>query len=274
MECRPTSSLAGIQFSAEQMNTSAPLVEMRHISKHFGGIQALDDARLELHPGEVLGVLGHNGAGKSTLVKILAGAETANEGSILINGQTVHIANPNDARRFGIETIYQELALCGNLNAPANLFMGRELNSWGFLRKRAMKEETDKALRRLNIRIHSLDNEVQSMSGGQRQCIAIGRAVHFDTRILIMDEPTAALGMEESRKVMDLIAELKNQGLGIIWISHDIHEVYSFTDRITILNGGRNVITANTREFSQDEIVSMIISGRPVGRSTAVGETG
>ena len=256
------------------MNTSAPLVEMRHISKHFGGIQALDDARLELHSGEVLGVLGHNGAGKSTLVKILAGAETANEGSILINGQTVQIADPNDARRFGIETIYQELALCGNLNAPANLFMGRELNSWGFLRKRAMKEETGRALRRLNIRIHSLDNEVQSMSGGQRQCIAIGRAVHFDTRILIMDEPTAALGMEESRKVMDLIAELKNQGLGIIWISHDIHEVYSFTDRITILKGGRNVITAKTREFSQDEIVSMIISGRPVERPPAVGETG
>ena len=142
---------------------------------------------------------------------------------------------------------YQELALCGNLHAPANVFMGRELHSWGFLHKRAMKEEASKALSRLNIRIPSMESEVQLMSGGQRQCISIGRAVHFDTKILIMDEPTAALGMEESRKVMDLIVELKSQGLGIIWISHDIHEVYNFTDRITILSGGRNVITAGTR---------------------------
>ncbi len=246
------------------MNMAAPLVEMRNISKQFGGVQALTDAHLDLFPGEVLGVLGHNGAGKSTLVKILAGAETANEGSILIGGREATIADPNDARHFGIETIYQELALCGNLDAPANLFMGRELHKWGFLRQRAMQEEAREALSRLNIRIPSLETEVRLMSGGQRQCISISRAVHFDTRILIMDEPTAALGMEESRKVMDLIEELKSQGLGIIWISHDIHEVYNFTDRITILSGGRNVITASTRTFLQDEIVSMIISGRPV----------
>ena len=253
------------------MSTLSPLVEMQNISKHFGGVQALMGAHLDLFPGEVLGVLGHNGAGKSTLIKILAGAELANEGSISIDGREVHIADPNDARRYGIETIYQELALCGNLHAPANLFMGRELHSWGFLRKRAMKEEAEEALSRLNIRIPSLDSEVQLMSGGQRQCISISRAVHFDTKIMIMDEPTAALGMEESRKVMDLIEELKSQGLGIIWISHDIHEVYNFTDRITILSAGRNVITARTREFTQDEIVSMIISGRPVAGSSHSG---
>ena len=253
------------------MNMAAPLVEMRNISKQFGGVQALTDAHLDLFPGEVLGVLGHNGAGKSTLVKILAGAETANEGSILIGGREAAIADPNDARHFGIETIYQELALCGNLDAPANLFMGRELHKWGFLRQRAMQEEAREALSRLNIRIPSLETEVRLMSGGQRQCISISRAVHFDTRILIMDEPTAALGMEESRKVMDLIDELKSQGLGIIWISHDIHEVYNFTDRITILSGGRNVITASTRTFLQDEIVSMIISGRPVEGSVQAG---
>ena len=253
------------------MNMAAPLVEMRNISKQFGGVQALTDAHLDLFPGEVLGVLGHNGAGKSTLVKILAGAETANEGSILIAGREAAIADPNDARHFGIETIYQELALCGNLDAPANLFMGRELHKWGFLRQRAMQEEAREALSRLNIRIPSLETEVRLMSGGQRQCISISRAVHFDTRILIMDEPTAALGMEESRKVMDLIDELKSQGLGIIWISHDIHEVYNFTDRITILSGGRNVITASTRTFLQDEIVSMIISGRPVEGSAQAG---
>ena len=253
------------------MNTTTALVEMRRISKHFGGVQALIDAHLNLKAGEVLGILGHNGAGKSTLIKILAGAESANEGAVFIEGREVRIDDPNDARRFGIETIYQELALCGNLNAPANVFMGRELHKWGFLRKRAMKEEADKALRRLNIRIPSLDSEVQSMSGGQRQCISIGRAVHFDTKILIMDEPTAALGMEESERVIELIVELRNQGLGIIWISHDIHEIYNFTDRITILNGGRNVITAATRDFTKDEIVSMIISGRPVERIRGAG---
>ena len=246
------------------MSTHKPLVEMHNITKHFGGVRALVDAHLNLYPGEVLGVLGHNGAGKSTLIKILSGAETANTGSIHIEGSEATITDPNVARRYGIETIYQELALCGNLHAPANVFMGRELHSWGFLHKRAMKEEASKALSRLNIRIPSMESEVQLMSGGQRQCISIGRAVHFDTKILIMDEPTAALGMEESRKVMDLIVELKSQGLGIIWISHDIHEVYNFTDRITILSGGRNVITAGTRDYSQDEIVSMIISGRPI----------
>ena len=233
------------------MTNTTPLVEMRRISKHFGGLQALADAHLELFPSEVLGILGHNGAGKSTLIKILAGAETANEGSIFVEGREVQISDPNDARGYGIETIYQELALCGNLSAPANLFMGRELHRWGFLRKKEMKDEAAKALRRLNIRIESLDAEVESMSGGQRQAISIGRAVHFDTKILIMDEPTAALGMEESRMVMELIVELKKQGLGIIWISHDIHEVYNFTDRITILNGGRNVITAPTRDYTQ-----------------------
>lgn len=246
-----------------------PLVEMRHISKHFGGLEALKDVQLELYPGEVLGVLGHNGAGKSTLIKILAGAQKASEGAIFVEGHEAHIDDPNDARAYGIETIYQELALCGNLNAPANLYMGRELHRWGFLRKKAMKEEADKALSRLNIRIKSLDSEVESMSGGQRQAISISRAVHFDTKILIMDEPTAALGMEESKMVMELTVELKKRGIGIIWISHDIHEVYNFTDRITILHGGRNVVTAPTQDFTQDEIVSMIISGRAVERDSA-----
>ncbi len=245
---------------------SNSLVEMRSISKNFGGLQALKNVSLELYSGEVLGVLGHNGAGKSTLIKILAGAETSSAGTILVDGRETQVRGPKDARACGIETIYQELALCGNLNAPSNLYMGREINKWGFLDKKAMKKETASALRRLNIRINSLETEVETMSGGQRQAISISRAVHFDTKILIMDEPTAALGMDESKQVMDLTVELKKQGLGIIWISHDIHEVYNFTDRITILHGGENVITGPTRDFTEDEIVSMIISGRPVER--------
>lgn len=242
---------------------------MEGISKHFGGVQALTDVEVELYPGEVVGILGHNGAGKSTLIKILAGAQRADSGRIFIRGEEAVINDPNDARAYGIETIYQELALCGNLDAPANLFMGREVEKFGFLDKRHMARETRKILDKLGIRIPSLAREVESMSGGQRQSISIGRAVYFDAKILIMDEPTAALGMEESKLVIDLIGELKSNGIGIFWISHDIHDVYAFTDRITILKGGRNVVTCGTTDCTQDEIVSMIISGKPIPKLAA-----
>ncbi|MEH6727371.1 MAG: ATP-binding cassette domain-containing protein, partial [Hyphomicrobiales bacterium] len=182
---------------------SQPLVSMKGISKHFAGIQALENVNMELFAGEVVGLLGHNGAGKSTLIKILAGAETADSGTIHVRGQEVTISTPNDARDLGIETIYQELALCGNLDAPANLFMGRELNKGGFLDKSTMRLETQKILKKLGIKISSVDSEVINLSGGQRQAISIGRAVYFDAKILIMDEPTAALGMEETKLVID-----------------------------------------------------------------------
>lgn len=243
---------------------AVPLVSMKGISKHFGGIQALENVDVELFAGEVVGLLGHNGAGKSTLIKILAGAESADSGVIQIRGQETSISNPNDARDLGIETIYQELALCGNLDAPANLFMGRELVRNGFLDKRKMRDETVQVLNRLGIKIGSVDNEVLYLSGGQRQAISIGRAVYFDAKILIMDEPTAALGMEETKLVIELIQELKERELGIFWISHDIHDVYEFTDRIIILNGGKNVVSCETKSCTPDEIVSMIITGRPV----------
>lgn len=237
---------------------------MEGISKHFGGVQALMDVDVELYAGEVIGILGHNGAGKSTLIKILAGAEQADEGRIFIRGEEASISNPNDARAHGIETIYQELALCGNLDAPSNLFMGREIESFGLLDKAKMRKETASITKKLGIKIKSLDVEVENLSGGQRQSIAIGRAVYFDAKILIMDEPTAALGMEETKLVIDLIQELKKTGIGIFWISHDIHDVYAFTDRISILKGGRNVVTCETSACTQDQIVSMIISGQPV----------
>ena len=246
------------------MVDDAPLVRMEGISKNFGGLRALKNVDVELRAGEVMGILGHNGAGKSTLIKILAGAEQADAGRIFIRGEEVEISNPNDARDHGIETIYQELALCGNLDAPANLFMGRETERFGVLDKRYMHKETGAILDKLGIRIASLDVEVEKLSGGQRQSIAIGRAVCFDARILIMDEPTAALGMEETRLVIDLIQELKQSGIGIFWISHDIHDVYEFTDRISILKGGSNVVTCPTTACTQDEIVSMIITGKAV----------
>ena len=246
------------------MQNDPPLVRMEGISKHFGGVRALMDVDVELYAGEVIGILGHNGAGKSTLIKILAGAEQADEGRIFIRGEEASISNPNDARAHGIETIYQELALCGNLDAPSNLFMGREIESFGLLDKAKMRKETASITKKLGIKIKSLDVEVENLSGGQRQSIAIGRAVYFDAKILIMDEPTAALGMEETKLVIDLIQELKKTGIGIFWISHDIHDVYAFTDRISILKGGRNVVTCETSACTQDQIVSMIISGQPV----------
>ena len=246
------------------MVDDAPLVRMEGISTNFGGLRALKNVDVELRAGEVMGILGHNGAGKSTLIKILAGAEQADAGRIFIRGEEVEISNPNDARDHGIETIYQELALCGNLDAPANLFMGRETERFGVLDKRYMHKETGAILDKLGIRIASLDVEVEKLSGGQRQSIAIGRAVYFDARILIMDEPTAALGMEETRLVIDLIQELKQSGIGIFWISHDIYDVYEFTDRISILKGGSNVVTCPTTACTQDEIVSMIITGKAV----------
>ena len=253
-----------VPVSEPGMTDDTPLVRMKGISKSFGGLQALKDVDVELRSGEVMGILGHNGAGKSTLVKILAGAEQADAGRIFIQGEEVTISNPNDARGHGIETIYQELALCGNLDAPANLFMGRETERFGVIDKRYMRKETGAILDKLGIRIESLDVEVEKLSGGQRQSIAIGRAVYFDARILIMDEPTAALGMEETGLVIDLIQELKNSGIGIFWISHDIHDVYEFTDRISILRGGQNVVTCPTTACTQDEIVSMIITGQVV----------
>ena len=249
------------------MSHDTPLVEMRRISKWFGGLQALSNVSVDLYPGEIVGIVGHNGAGKSTLVKVLSGAHEASEGEIRIGGKEVSIRTPADARSHGIETIYQELALCGNLDAPANLFLGREPNLWGVLRKNYMKEEAASALKTLHIRVKSLESDVETMSGGQRQAISIGRAVYFKAKILIMDEPTAALGMEESKMVIDLMQELKRAGIGVFWVSHDIHDIYAFTDRISILKGGRNVLTCKTRDFTQDEIVSMIISGKPLRKS-------
>ena len=184
------------------------------------------------------------------------------------------IQNPNDARQYGIETIYQELALCGNLDAPSNLFMGRESEKLGLLNQAYMRSETDSIVRRLGIKIKSLNVEVERLSGGQRQSIAIGRAVYFEAKILIMDEPTAALGMEETKPCHRFDTGTQKKRIGIFWISHDIHDIYAFTDRIAILKGGRNVVTCETKACSQDEIVSMIISGRPARslRSNQVAE--
>ncbi len=240
-----------------------PLVEMRNISKHFGGVHALENVSADLYPGEVVGLVGHNGAGKSTLIKILSGAYAADGGEIYVNGEQVSIRNPRDAKAQGIETIYQALALAENLPAPANVFLGRELTTAvGALDDDAMEAETRKVLNRLDLKIQSLKESVRNLSGGQRQAIAIGRAIHFNAKILIMDEPTAALGPQETQKVGQLIKGLKKEGIGIFLISHDIHDVFDLCDRVTVLHNGHVVGTCRTDEVSKDDVLGMIILGK------------
>ena len=233
-----------------------PLVEMKRISKSFGGVHAVQDVSIDLYPGEVLGLLGHNGAGKSTLIKILSGAYTADEGEIFLSGKKVSIRAPRDAKAHGVETIYQALALADNLTAPANIFLGRELTGpLGALDDDKMENETRKILDRLELKIGSLRDTVRNFSGGQRQAIAIGRAVYFNAKVLIMDEPTAALGPQETQRVGKLIEQLKKEGLGIFLISHDIHDVFDLADRVSVMHNGRLVGTHATKDVSKDEVL-------------------
>ena len=242
---------------------TAPLVEMRDIHLAFGGIKAVDGASVDLHEGEVVGLLGHNGAGKSTLIKVLSGAYRADAGEIRVRGEAAEIASPRDARRYGIETIYQTLALADNLEAAANIFLGREiLTRWGTLDDAAMEAATRQVMGRLNPHFRRFKEPVRALSGGQRQSVAIARAIHFDARILIMDEPTAALGPAETAQVGELVKQLKAQGIGIFLISHDIHDVFDLADRISVMKNGRLVGTARVADITKDEALGMIILGK------------
>jgi D-xylose transport system ATP-binding protein len=242
-----------------------PLVAMRDISKRYGGVQALAGARLEAWPGEVHALVGDNAAGKSSLIKILSGAVAMVGGEIVMDGRPAHIRGPRDAKALGIETVYQDLALADNLDVPANIFLGRELTRSGLLRpfldRRRMEEEARRLLGRLKINMPNIRQKVRSMSGGQRQCIAIARAVCFDARIVILDEPTAALGVEETRKVHDLIREMRVHGLAVVIICHNLNHVFELADRITVMKTGRTVGTRRTAETRHDEILRMIVTG-------------
>ena len=250
--------------------TGTPLVEMRDMQKAFGGIRAVDHVTIDLYPGEVVGVLGHNGAGKSVLMKMLSGALPRDGGEIWVNGVRAEIANPRDARRYQIETIYQYLALADNLDAAANMFLGRELvTPFGMVDEAAMEAETRKIMSRLNPNFRRYTTPVAGLSGGQRQSVAIARAVYFNARILIMDEPTAALGVAETRMVAELIGELKRQGIGIFLIDHDIHQVMNLCDRASVMKNGRLVGTVRVDEVTGDDLLGMIIAGKLPGQSAA-----
>jgi len=237
-----------------------PLVEMRDIKVAFGGVHAVDGVSIDLYEGEVMGLVGGNGAGKSTLMRVLSGAHPANSGQILVDGQPVRIDNTRDAKRLNIETIYQTLALADNIAAPGNVFLGRELTTpFGSLDDGAMESATREVMGRLNPNFTNFRQPVVSLSGGQRQAVAIARAVHFNARILIMDEPTAALGITEQKKVLDLVNRLKDQGIGIIIISHQLLDVFSVADRLVIMRRGVKVGERKTKETSHNEIVSLIV---------------
>ena len=250
-----------------------PLIEMKDISIAFGGIKAVDQASVDLYPGEVVGLLGHNGAGKSTLIKILSGAYSRDSGSILVDGEEATITNPRHAKEYGIETIYQTLALADNVDAAANLYLGRELlTRWGTLDDSAMEAETRKVMGRLNPNFKRFKDPVKQLSGGQRQSVAIARAIHFNARILIMDEPTAALGPQETDQVGELIKQLKAEGIGIFLISHDIHDVFDLADRVAVMKNGKMVGYAKTDDVTKDEVLGMIILGKcPKGATAGPG---
>ena len=246
-----------------QQSRGTPLVEMQNISIAFGGIKAVDHASIDLFPGEVVGLLGHNGAGKSTLIKVLSGAYKRDAGQIKVEGKEVAINNPRDAKAQGIETIYQTLALADNVDAAANLYLGRELKTkLGTLDDSAMEAETRKVMFRLNPNFRRFKEPVSKLSGGQRQSVAIARAIHFNARILIMDEPTAALGPQETAQVGELIKQLKAEGIGIFLISHDLHDVFDLADRLVVMKNGKVVGTARTKDVTHDEVLGMIIAGK------------
>jgi simple sugar transport system ATP-binding protein len=250
--------------------TVTPIVEMVNIHKRFGAVQALRSVSLTLNHGEVLGLVGDNAAGKSTLMKVLSGAYISDSGDILIDSQKVHITNPDDSRRLGIEMVYQDYALANNLDVSANVFLGREIVKWklgpiGMMDKKSMEEQAQNLLDRLRIEIDNVRLKVENLSGGQRQAVAIGRATAFDAKVIIMDEPTAALSVAAIGKVLDLIRELKSLGSSIIMISHRLEDVYEVSDRIIVLRHGRKVadcpVSGDIREF-RERILSYMIGAR------------
>jgi D-xylose transport system ATP-binding protein len=248
----------------------APVIAVRRAQKRFGAVHALRDVSLEAHRGEVLALLGDNGAGKSTLVKCISGVHALDEGEILLDGELVPIHSPAAARRAGIETVYQDLALFDNLTPAQNFYCGREIASptWlprglRFLNGGAMEKETAAMLDRLKVKLPKSDAPVALMSGGQRQAIAVARAALFARKVVILDEPTAALGLRESRQVLDLIAQLRDEGNAVILITHNMEQVIELADRAVVLRQGRKVGELKPTRASQQELVSMIVGAEP-----------
>lgn len=240
------------------------VVEMKGISKHFGGVTALDSVDLELRRGEIMGLVGDNGAGKSTLMKVLSGAYQADKGDIFMDGEKVEIRNPQDAFNLGIGMIYQDLALFNNLDVASNMFVGREPRRGPFrlLDKKTMYARAEDLIREMRVDIKSPKMNVARMSGGQRQTVACARAIGFQSKVLIMDEPTAALGVTEASKLLGLIRGFKERGLSILLITQRIPDVLAIADRVFVLKGGKRQDVMDVSKTTLDDIVTMIVKGK------------
>jgi len=248
------------------MSSAAPLLEVSGLSKHFGAVRALHEVSMKVHPGEVVALAGDNGAGKTTLIKAISGVYRPTSGDIRLKGEAVSFSTPQEARDKGIETIYQDLALADNLPIGGNIFLGREpmRRAFGFLPvldRRKMAEAARQTMAMLDFHVSRLEAPVSNFSGGQRQAVAIGRAVYWNAQILIMDEPTAALGVPEQRKVLSLIQQLKAQGRGVIFISHNLQDIFAVSDRIIVLRRGVKAGERKISETTHDEVVKLMVGG-------------
>ncbi|MGW7692842.1 ATP-binding cassette domain-containing protein [Streptomyces asiaticus] len=238
--------------------SAPPLLSLSGVFKRFGAVQALTDVELEIHAGEVIALVGDNGAGKSTLVKVIAGVEPADTGTLEWQGRPIHIGRPHDAQHLGIATVYQDLALCDNLDVVGNLFLGREITRIGVLDEVEMERRTRDLLATLSIRIPDVRRPVASLSGGQRQTVAISRALLGAPSLVMLDEPTAALGIEQTAQVLDLVERLRERGLGVLLISHNLGDVKAVADWVAVLRLGRNNGFFDVTTTSQEQIVSSI----------------
>jgi simple sugar transport system ATP-binding protein len=247
--------------------SDAPLVEMRNISKTFGAVKALQNVNFEVMPAEIIGLVGDNAAGKSTLMKILSGAYVADQGEIWMNGNKVHISNPVDSRNLGIEMLYQNFALAGNINIYQNIYLGRELTRnylgglFKILDKKMMADRSYELISRLKIDVHRVTKRVKELSGGQQQSVAIARVIAFNAQLIIMDEPTANLGIKEVGRLLDLIRRLKDQGISVIFISHRLDDIFSVGDRVIVLKRGKRIGMRKTKETTEKEVVRLIVGG-------------
>ena len=242
-----------------------PLLELHGISKSFGSVQALNEVEFEVRAGEVMALVGDNGAGKSTLIKCVAGTHAPDGGEIVMDGETVHIHGPKDAANLGIEVVYQDLALCDNLDVVQNMYLGREAHDWFHrMNEGVMEAKTAETMTSLSVTtIRSIRQPVATLSGGQRQSVAVARAVMWNSRLVILDEPTAALGVAQTQQVLELVERLAHQGLAVVLISHNLHDIFAVAHRITVLRLGHNVALYERDKTTQQEVVEAITAGVP-----------
>ena len=254
---------------SEKKAEANPIVEMRGVTKSFGAVNALVDVDLKLYPGEILGLVGDNSAGKSTLMKILTGAYQRDSGEVLVGGEQTHFHSPHESRDVGIEMIYQDFALCGNLDVGQNIFLGRWPRKGLFVDRRRMYDEASEVLQRLKVDVNSVYQKVESLSGGRQQSVAIARAISFEPKVIILDEPTANLSVMATERLLETMAELKAQGVAQIIISHRLTDIFEVGDRVMVLKRGENVGDRYVKSATEHEILEMIVAGTRESAKTA-----